>query len=51
VAVRFKIPAGKKVTGVKLFVPAPFSHRIEGDVLHVTLPKVDRYQGVVLEME
>jgi hypothetical protein len=51
VAVRYKVPHGKRVTGVKLFVPAHHAHRVDGGVLHVTLPTVDKYQGVVIEME
>ena len=51
VVIRFRIPRGKRVSGIKLFVPAASSHRIEEDVLHVTLPKIDTYQGVVIEME
>lgn len=51
VVVRYQVPRGKRVTGVKLFVPAEFSQRVEGNVLSVTLPKVDNYQGVVIEME
>jgi len=51
VTVRYKIPHGKRVTGVTLFAPAAFSHHVERDVLHVILPKVDKYQGIVIEME
>ena len=51
VVVRYKVPRGKRVTGVRLFVPADYSQRVEQDVLHVTLPKVDKYQGLIIEME
>jgi len=51
VAVRYKVPQGKRVTGVRLFAPGDYTHRVEGGVLHVTLPEVDKYQGVVIEME
>ena len=51
VVVRYKIPRSKQVTDVRLFVPADFSHRVEQGVLHVTLPRVDKYQGVVIQME
>jgi hypothetical protein len=51
VVVRFRIPPGKTVTGVHLFVPAEFSQRVEQQVLRVTLPRVDKYQGVVIEMQ
>ena len=51
VVIRYKVPSGKRVTGVRLFVPADFSQRVREGVLCVTLPKVDRYQGVIIEME
>ena len=51
VVIRYKIPRGKRITGVRLFVRADYSHRVEQDVLYVTLPKVDKYQGVIIEMQ
>jgi len=51
VVVRYRIPRGKRVASVRLFAPAAMSHRVEGGVLHVRLPKVDKYQGLVIEME
>jgi hypothetical protein len=51
VVMRYKVPRGKRVTGVRLFIPAEHSHRVERNVLHVSLPEIDKYQGVVIEME
>jgi len=51
VVVRYNIPHGKRVTAVRLFVPADFTHRVEHGVLRITLPKVDKYQGIIVEME
>lgn len=51
VVIRYRIPPGKTVTGVRLFVPAEFTQRVKQQVLHVTLPRVDRYQGVAIEMQ
>lgn len=51
VVVRYRVPPGKRVTGVKMFVPRGFSHRIEDGILYVTLPKVDMYQGVIIELQ
>ncbi len=55
VVVRYPIASGKKATTVKLFVPAEFSYRVEhqeqDSVLVVELPRVDNYQGVVVELE
>jgi hypothetical protein len=50
VVIRYKIPDGKRVSRVQLFVPAPYSQRVLDGVLHVTLPRVDHYQGVIVEM-
>ena len=51
VVVHYRVPRAKRVTSVWLFVPADYSQRVEQDVLHVTLPKVDKHQGVIIEME
>ena len=51
VVVRYKIPEGKQVSNVRLFIPADHSQHVEQGVLHVTLPKVENYQGVIIEME
>ena len=50
VAIHFRIPPGKSVRNVSLFVPAAFSYKQEKDTLQVTLPKVEKYQAVVFEM-
>jgi hypothetical protein len=45
------IPKGKKVKNVGLFIPAEFSHSVKNSILYVTLPKVNNYQAVIIEME
>lgn len=51
VTIRFRLPPGKSVRNVSLFVPASFSYTQDKDTLQVTLPKVEKYQAVVIEME
>lgn len=50
VTIRFRIPPGKSIRNVSLFIPAPFSYTQEKDTLQVTLPKIEKYQAVVIEM-
>jgi len=50
VTVRFRIPPGKSVRNVSLFVPTAFSYTQDKDTLQITLPKVEKYQAVVIEM-
>ncbi len=51
VVLRYKIPRGKRVTHVGLFVSMDYSHRVEKGVLYVTLPRIDKYQGIAIELE
>jgi hypothetical protein len=51
VEVRCRIPAGRRVRSVRLFVPADWSHRVEQDVLRVTLPRIEKYQGIAIDIE
>jgi hypothetical protein len=51
VTVRYPVPPGKRVAAVKLFVPAAFSQRVQENVLHITLPELGKYQGIVIELE
>jgi len=50
VVIRYRVPPGRQVSGVKLFAPANFTHRVDGGVLQVTLPKVEKYQGVIVAL-
>jgi hypothetical protein len=51
VNIRYRIPEGKKLKGIRLFVPAEHSHKTAGKVVHIRLPKIDKYQGVAVEVE
>ena len=51
VVIRVRIPDGKRVGRIQLFVPTEFSQRTIGGQLQVTLPRVENYQGLVVEFE
>jgi len=51
VTIKFIIPEGKKIKSVSLFVPAEFSERCFENVLFIHLPRIDKYQGVIIETE
>ena len=51
VLVKYKIPDGKGIKDIKLFIPAEFSHYREKDILYIKLPRIEKYQGIVIEME
>ena len=51
VTIRFKITSRKKIKNIRLLVPAEFSQKREKDILDITLPRVEKYQGIVIEME
>lgn len=51
VRIRLAIPAGKRVRSVALLVKAPYQQQQKGSVLEVTIPRVEAYQGVRVEMQ
>ncbi len=51
VTIRFRVPDGQRVTGVRLLAPAEVSHLVEDGTLLIQLPKVDKYQGVVISLQ
>jgi uncharacterized membrane protein len=51
VKIKFKIPDGKKVKNVSSFVPVNLTRKQEINILEISIPKVDKYQGIVIEME
>ena len=51
VTIKYKIPNGKKIKKIGLFVPAEFSQYSKGNILYITFPRVEKYQGVIIEME
>jgi len=50
VIARYRVPRGRRVTGVQLFIPAKYSYHVEQGVLHVSIPEVGKYQGVIIEL-
>lgn len=51
VTVRFKIPEEKEIKEVKLFVTAEYSYYTEKNILYINLPKVENYQGIIIDMK
>jgi hypothetical protein len=51
VTIRYRIPPGKSVRKVSLFVPAAFGRTHKKDTLQITLPRIEDYQAVVFKME
>jgi uncharacterized membrane protein len=51
IVIKYNIPQGKKIKKVALFVPGEFSHKRNDNTLYITLPKVDKYQAVIIELE
>ena len=51
VTVTYRLPKGKTLKGVRLFVPAEYSVTTAGNAVHVHLARVDSYQGVAIEVE
>ena len=50
VTIKFRIPAGKKISKVSSFVQADITRKIEGAILSMNLSGIENYQGVVIEM-
>lgn len=50
VVVRLAIPQGKRVRSVRLLVDAPHSKVQKGAILEVTIPRVEAYQAVRVEI-
>ena len=51
VTIRYRIPPGKSVRKVSLFIPAAFGRTHKKDTLQITLPRIEDYQAVVFKME
>ncbi len=51
VTIQFRIPQGKKIKQIQLFVPSEFTHKRDGNIEYINLEQVDKYQGVVVELE
>jgi hypothetical protein len=51
VAIKVRIPDGKKIRNVTSFVPVVFSQKREKNILEITLPRIEKYQAIVIEMQ
>jgi hypothetical protein len=51
VRVRLGVPSGKRVRNVSLLVKASFQKQTSGAVVSVTLPRVEAYQGIRVDLE
>lgn len=51
IVIKYKVPDGKKIKNISLFVPADFSQKQVKNILHITLKTVDKYQGIVIEID
>ncbi|MBI4876080.1 MAG: hypothetical protein HY822_15695 [Acidobacteria bacterium] len=51
VTVRIPLPPGDGVRRVSSFIEAPFRHKRTADALEISLPRVEAYQAIVIELE
>ena len=51
VTLKVRIPDGKEVKNITSFVPVVFSQRRESSILQITLSRVEKYQGIVIELK
>ena len=51
VTIKVRIPDGKEIKNITSFVPVVFSQKRENNILHITLPRVEKYQAIVIEMQ
>ncbi len=51
VRVRLTVPSGRRVRKVTLLVDAPFRHERHGSTLEVSIPRIEAYQAVRVELE
>ena len=51
VTIKFRIPDGKKIKNISSFVPVKLIQKQDKNILSITIPYIDKYQGIVIEME
>ena len=51
VIIKFKIPEGKKIKNVSSFIPVEFTKKQEKNILLITISRIDKFQGITIEME
>ncbi len=50
VTIKVRIPDGKKIKSITPFLSVAFLQRQENNILLITLPRVQKYQGIVIEL-
>jgi hypothetical protein len=51
VTIKVKIPDRKKIKNITSFVPVAFSQKIKNNILEITLPRIEKYQAIVIETQ
>jgi hypothetical protein len=51
VRLRIRVPSGKRVRAVRLSIEAPFKKTQSASALELTIPRVEAYQGVRVDLE
>ena len=51
VTIKVRIPDGKEIKNITSFVPVEFSQKRENNILKITLPRIEKYQAIVIEMQ
>lgn len=51
VSLRIRVPSGKRVRAVRLSVEAPYKKTQNASTLELTIPRVEAYQGVRVDLE
>ncbi len=51
VKIKVRIPESKEIKKITSFVPAEFSQKRERDILEITLPRIDNYQAIAIEVK
>ena len=51
VTLKFRIPDGKEIKKVLSFIPLKLSQKQNKNIFIITITSIDRYQGIVIELE
>ena len=51
VTIKLRVPDGKKIKNISSFVPVKLTRKQDRDILSIGIPYIDKYQGIVIEME
>lgn len=51
VRLRIRVPRGKRVRAVRLSVETPYKKTQSASAIELTIPRVDAYQGVRMDLE